>query len=55
MSALVVLKKSGITVGGRGCLTELQERQKILELFDEAIQSGARKSTRLESPLEVPR
>jgi len=31
-------------VGGRGCLTKLQERQRILELFDEAIQSGARKS-----------
>ena len=31
-------------MGGRGCLTELQERQRILNLFDEAIQSGARKS-----------
>jgi transposase InsO family protein len=32
-------------MGGRGSLTELQERQRILGLFDEAIQSGARKST----------
>ena len=31
-------------MGGRGNLTEEQERQRILELFDEAIQSGARKS-----------
>jgi len=32
-------------VGGRGSLTEMKERQRILKLFDEAIQSGARKST----------
>lgn len=32
-------------MGGRGSLTENQERQRILKLFDEAIQSGARKST----------
>jgi len=31
-------------VGGRGKLTHVQERQRILELFDEAVQSGARQS-----------
>ncbi len=31
-------------MGGRGKLTEEQERQRILELFEEAIQSGARQS-----------
>jgi transposase InsO family protein len=31
-------------VGGRGNLTEEQERQRILELFEESIQSGARQS-----------
>ena len=31
-------------MGGRGTLTEVQERQRILKLFEEAIQSGARQS-----------
>jgi len=31
-------------VGGRGNLTEQQERQRILQLFEEAIKSGARQS-----------
>jgi len=31
-------------VGGRGILTEAQERQRILKLFDEAVQSGSRQS-----------
>ena len=31
-------------MGGRGTLTDAQERQRILELFDEAIESSARKS-----------
>jgi putative transposase len=31
-------------VGGRGRLTEAQERQRILNVFDEAVQSGARSS-----------
>ena len=31
-------------MGGRGNLTEVQERQRILQLFEEAVQSGARQS-----------
>ncbi len=31
-------------MGGRGRLTEVEERQRILKLFDEAIQSGARQN-----------
>lgn len=31
-------------MGGRGSLTEVQERQRILGLFDEALQTGARQS-----------